>query len=327
MSQEILREIIRNDPNDKKWAYYLWAFIKRNENNLDRAKEFFQLALEEDPNFKEALTMYGWIYYQTNDFGKALEMFSKAAEIDPSDYSINQGLALSSWRVGDSDNAEKYYLNNVENHSENIYSYKNYAAFLNFSSQDTSATAALWKKASETLTESSDHYMSLGEYYKIIGKEDSLIICAEKALEYNPDNTTALEQLASYEYDVKKDFQASIVHLKKLIGVLSKKRYDDHMKQNVLNQLAMAEYQVNEMDSSRVHVMKAIELNPNNPYPWTTLAELSALEGKTNEFFDHLEKAASLGFRLEYFQDEEIYRDYKSHPRFKALIQSTAAVN
>ena len=319
-AQEVIREIIRDIPEDRKWAYHLWAFIKKEEGDIERSREFFELALKEDPKFRDALHIYGWLHFQEGDFAQAQQLFKGAYDQDPSNFGINQGMALSSWRLGETEEAESYYQNNTKNHPDNIWSYMNYASFINYSSRDSAHSAQIWLDASKALTESSDHFMALAEYYKLTGHQDSVTICAMTALEYNPDNEPALMQVANYAFNIEEDFDKSASYFKRLVSVLKRRNFDDGMQQNALNQLAMSEYKTGKLDSARLHIEEAIELNPKNRWPWTTLAEICALEGKHDEFFDHLETAVSLGFDLAIYQDDEIYRDYKSYRRFQDLL-------
>lgn len=320
-AEEVIRKIIRDHPRDRKYAYHLWAYIKKEEGHIERAREFYELALKEDPKFKDALHVYGWLYFQEQDFVKADSLFQKAYEEDPTNFGVNQGMALTSWRLGATDKAEQHYINNTRNHPENIWSYMNYASFARIALKDTVKAAKIWIDASKALTESSDHFMALAEYYRIKGNTDSLNTCATMALEYNPENETALMQVAAYASNDEKDFEKSASYSKRLIHVLEERNFDDGMLQSALNQLAMSEYNYGALDSARIHVEKAIDINPRNPYPWTTLAEICAIEGKHNEFFQHLEKAVSLGFNLIAYQDAEIYKDYKAHQRFQALLR------
>ncbi len=326
-AEQLIRELIRDEPGDRKWAYYLWGYIQSKKGNLVRAAELYELSLAEDNHFQEALRALGWLYFRNGDYTGSQALFNQMSDLDPTDFSTNQGIALTHLRLGQLEESEAYYKRNISNHSENIWSYMNYTFFLLNVRKDSLTAASAWMEASQNIKEKSNYHLALGGYYHLSGKPDSAILCAKRALEYNPENETALMQVAIYEQDINQDHYSSIDLFKRLIRILKTKNFEDGMQQSTLNRLAMSEYKVGALDSARIHVQEAIDLFPQNPYPWTTLAEIYALQNRTGDFFKTLNKAVSLGFDLQTFKNTEIYKDYNADPRFLALLQQDKLKN
>ncbi len=59
-----------------------------------------------------------------------------------------------------------------------------------------------------------------------------------------------------------------------------------------------------------------------NPTPYTTLAETYGFMGKTELFYQALEKAIELGFNLEQLLKTEPYTHFLHQKRFQAIIQA-----
>ena len=66
---------------------------------------------------------------------------------------------------------------------------------------------------------------------------------------------------------------------------------DKKVVQNYHNVLAMAFNMSGQKDSAFANVKISIDVNPKNPVPFTTLAEIYAMNGDENKFYEILEKA------------------------------------
>jgi len=83
----------------------------------------------------------------------------------------------------------------------------------------------------------------------------------------------------------------------------------------------MCEYRLEQYDSALVHVNLAIEVDPLNAIPYTTLAETYAYMGDHEKFYEALEMAVDRGYDFEVIKTEEPYDRYQHEERFLRLIR------
>jgi tetratricopeptide (TPR) repeat protein len=97
---------------------------------------------------------------------------------------------------------------------------------------------------------------------------------------------------------------------------------DKKGSQNYYNVRAMAFNMLGERDSAFANVKTAIDINPNNPIPQTTLAEIYAMNGDENRFYTCLEKAFILGFDPVYLTPNELpYSRFVGKKRYEDLLK------
>jgi tetratricopeptide (TPR) repeat protein len=91
---QVMRDVIKQDPNHAGAYNYLgYLFAERGEN-LDEAERLIKRALELKPNDGYFLDSLGWVYYQQERYEKALEVLNKANRLAP-----NEGVILE--HIGD----------------------------------------------------------------------------------------------------------------------------------------------------------------------------------------------------------------------------------
>jgi len=319
-AEEIIREIIKSRPADRKWAYQLWASIKADTQGSERAIEMYQKAIEEDPKFALSRRSLGWAYYRDKELVQALEQFEKALQLDPRDPSAHNGAALCLRELGELDKAADHYESQVEAHPNVIWSYGNYSDFLMRYKQDTVGAMDLWKKASESIEESGDYYVALGAFALMKGDTIQAMAHGVTALDLEPDNVSVLSQFANYHYYEVEDYAEAEHFYRRLARVQDSKGYDIYMRMTAYNMLAMSEYQQEKFDSSLVHIQTAIDLMPENAYPWSTLAEIYILQGDIANFYKAIEESIRLGLPLEEFINEHPYNLIGDQTRLRRLI-------
>ena len=320
-AEEVIRDIIRNRPADRKWAYHFWGNIKQQADEVDKAKRFYNKALEEDATFVLPMMALGWQYFREKDYPAALESFEKILANAPMHQSAHNGSALCHRELGDMDKAEEHYKLQLEKHPDVIWSYGNYSDFLMRFRKDTAATVHLWKTASENIEESAEYYVSLAAFELMQGDSAKAMTYGLQALDLDPNNVSVLSQFSSYYYYMIKDYENAQIFYKRLAKAVDNQNYDIGMRSSAWNMLAMSDYQVGDFDSSYVHVQKAISIIPENPYPYSTLAELNILRGDERGFYKAIEEAIKRGFRLEDFLKEHPYNLIKDQSRMLELIE------
>lgn len=83
-------------PNDQAKEYFVLGEKYLNESSFDKAKMFFQQAIDTDQKYVQAYDELAKCYIGSNQLSKAVDITSKALSIDPNyvDAMLTQGIAL-----------------------------------------------------------------------------------------------------------------------------------------------------------------------------------------------------------------------------------------
>ena len=82
-------------------AQYNSAVILTQNNKLEEAITFYELAINADASYEPALTNLGFVYLQIGNLPQALSMFKKAKVIKPDFYPIEYGLGMVYLKTGE----------------------------------------------------------------------------------------------------------------------------------------------------------------------------------------------------------------------------------
>jgi len=88
------------------------TFLSHNLN--DRAEEFLNKALKLKPDMADAINALGVIATRKGDYGRALELYQKAAALNPSDGGIQLNIAITYYLMGRRVEARQAYRRAVE---------------------------------------------------------------------------------------------------------------------------------------------------------------------------------------------------------------------
>jgi len=129
----------------------------------------------------------------------------------------------------------------------------------------------------------------------------------DKALDFNPNNVTALQQTIGFltSPEIGKH-QEAIGLIKRYISIHKEGPENKRNLINGYNRFAMAEWKVNELDSAFVHIQKAIDIDQTDAILYTTLAEVHLAMNNKKLFYSTLQKSFDLGltFRPTWFLEE-----------------------
>jgi len=92
-------------------------------------------------------------------------------------------------------------------------------------------------------------------------------------------------------------------------------------KQNALNQMAMASYQLKKYDLSVQLAKESIAVYPDAGMPYTTLAEAYSYMGKDELFYEALEEAFKRKINPGFLLDDKAYQRFLNKKRFKDLVR------
>ena len=171
----------------------------------------------------------GMDYYQTGEFGKAIELFRQALAFRSNHLITWYNLALA------------FHLS--DNISEAILAYEKAFQLNAARIMDTKAVFAM--------------YYNVGECYQNMGRLDEAETAYQNALEYEPESFDVLNNLTAL-YIQRENFEAARNILQPLVIA--------HPERNNLRlNLAIALTNTGDLDSARIHIQELLKREPNNP--------------------------------------------------------------
>ena len=95
--------------NKKAADFYSKGLDEAKKENTEKAVQYFEKAVKEDPKFAFAWDNLGLMYRKLENFDKAIEMYNKSLEIDPTGMMPLQNIAVAYIYKKDYTNAIKSY--------------------------------------------------------------------------------------------------------------------------------------------------------------------------------------------------------------------------
>lgn len=96
-------ELEPNQPDVMNYLGYSWLVMGKN---LDKAKEYIEVALSARPDDAHIIDSMGWAYYVRGEYEDAVALLERAADLMPQDPTVNDHLGDAYWRVGRKTEAE-----------------------------------------------------------------------------------------------------------------------------------------------------------------------------------------------------------------------------
>lgn len=90
-------KLSNDQPSVLNYLGYSW--IDKGEN-IEKATEMIQKAVEARPDDGFIVDSLGWVYFLTGDYDKAVETLERAVRLEPDDPTISDHLGDAYWRVG-----------------------------------------------------------------------------------------------------------------------------------------------------------------------------------------------------------------------------------
>ena len=150
------KDLVQKFPNNY-YAYLLLGSAYRGKDEVDKAMESYQKAVEINPNFSDAYLGLGAIYFAEEKVDDAIKYIKKAVEINPKHLAAYYSLGL-------------------------IYEY----------TDQTDEAIASYEKVIEINPGFKEAYINLGDLYLEKGDRDKAIKAYEKVIELDPENELAI---------------------------------------------------------------------------------------------------------------------------------------
>lgn len=86
-----------NQPDVLNYLSYSWLMLNKN---IEKARDYLEIAVSARPEDAHILDSYGWAQYLAGDYAQAVTQLEKAADMMPDDPTVNDHLGDAYWRVG-----------------------------------------------------------------------------------------------------------------------------------------------------------------------------------------------------------------------------------
>jgi serine/threonine protein kinase len=328
LSSEPKKEVAKGGTNDPE-AYqlylkgrYYWG--KRTPESLEKSKEYFNQAIQKDPNYAQAYVGLADYYNVVSDYSPVPESEAaagaraaaeKAVAIDGSLAEAHNALAASYWARLEFPDAEKEFQRALELNPNYANAHHWYGQFLSWDARSTEGISHL-RRAVELDPLNMQYNTNLGQALGNARQYDASVEQLKKTLEMDPNYAQAVGQL-SWEYFEMGKYDLWLETWKKSTVLFQR-----------ADELAIAE------DVSRVYsksglkpaLLRRIEMRKQQAsrryVDPTDIAYDYAALGDKEQTFAWLDKAAAeKSGGLESIKVIPAMDPWRSDPRYVALLQ------
>jgi serine/threonine protein kinase len=199
LSGERQKQVAKGGTNDPE-AYQLYLkglyyWEKRTPETLDKARDYFNRAIERDPGYALAYVGLADYYVAAPDYGpipenvaapKAKTAAEKALSIDPSSAEAHAALAGSLWSLFEFSGAETEFKRALELNPNLAHGHHWYGLFLSWEARHEEATTHL-RRAVELDPLNLQYQSNLGQILANAGQYDAAIEQLKKTMEMDPN--------------------------------------------------------------------------------------------------------------------------------------------
>lgn len=219
-----------------------------DKEQYDLALKEFNLAIQIDPDYAEAIKNRGNVYFFQNKFEAALKEYLKAISVDPGYWNAYNNAANAYWELEKVQDALDYYDKAIKANPSAMLPYWNAGnKYLDLKQYDNAAK--YFQKGLSVDPKNSTLHTYLGyTLYKMEKTEDALSHL-NKAISLNPEDSLPYYDLAGIYYDK---------------AIVINKRYVESTT-NTDADKKNAEKAFNLYQEAEKNFSKAVELEPDNP--------------------------------------------------------------
>jgi serine/threonine protein kinase len=328
LSSEPKKEVAKGGTNDPE-AYqlylkgrYYWG--KRTPESLEKSKEYFNQAIQKDPNYAQAYVGLADYYNVVSDYSPVPESEAaagaraaaeKAVAIDGSLAEAHNALAASYWARLEFTDAEKEFQRALELNPNYANAHHWYGQFLSWDARPNEAIPHL-RRAVELDPLNMQYNTNLGQALGNARQYDASVEQLKKTLEMDPNYAQAVGQL-SWEYFETGKYDLWLETWKRSLALFQ--RPDD---------LAIAEEvsRVYSKSGLKPALLRRIELRKqlaSHRYvdPADIAYDYAAIGDKEQAFAWFDKAAAEKSGGLEDIKVEPALDPWRKDPRYVALLQ------
>ncbi|MCK4596311.1 tetratricopeptide repeat protein [candidate division WOR-3 bacterium] len=268
--------------------------IYMQQENWDRAIEFFSKEVETNPANAEAHMWLGRAHAQKREYEVAADNFNKAIKIDPDIVKEEERLFI--WGVynaagekaanrNDFIKAISYFTYSIEIEPDSAITYT-FLAYAYSEMQDTSNAIKNYSIAIEKDPSNADKRSKLAIYYMSLKNYEEAVKEFTEATSIDPLNIDALYHTGVC-YTYLEDLDNAENTFRKVIEI-------DSTNEDAYFNLAMTLIQKKDIENAKTTLIKALEINPEDVEALSFLGSIYLQEKKYKESIDAYTRAIEL---------------------------------
>jgi tetratricopeptide (TPR) repeat protein len=299
--------------------YVTLARIAALERDTDQATVLVKKALSLEPNSAEAHGAQGEVFEAQGRDKDAIAAYQQAKTLAPDDWRWPMSLGVAEYRQGDLNEAISELQRAIDLAPENAMAFFDLSIAHRQSGQLEQARKDLDRSIS--LDPTASKYAALGSLLLFEGQFDKAAAMERKAIELNPDNYQAYEDLgAAYSWSGTNRDKAVQAYRKAI-----ELEEADHAKRQDPGQVAtLADDYAAVGDASRSLALarQALALDPNDPTVNYKTGEAFELSGQREAAIPLIAKAVANGYNAYEFEHSPELAALRSDPKFIAALSA-----
>lgn len=172
------------------------------------AKAAYEMALDINPNYINALNNLGNTYVQMGQLKEAVILFQKVLGISPRDFHAHLNLGVVYSRLENYPKAIEFYEKTIRINPRDAQAYFQLGFIYELKGQSQKAVEN-YQKTVQLKPDDAEAYYNLGNVYARLNQNDKAIESYLKTVEINPNHVNAFVNL-SILYSLEKDFEKAI---------------------------------------------------------------------------------------------------------------------
>ncbi|MEA3505462.1 MAG: tetratricopeptide repeat protein, partial [Bacteroidota bacterium] len=193
MALQLLNRVLKVD-KDNFSAYSLKGVVYKEKKEIDKAIKSFRKSLSCNESYEEAYIQLGILYAEKND-RLAIEYFNGALNNNPENIDALYLLGVFYQKNYDMEDAEKIYKRIINIDSTNQYSYYNLGYINLVFHEDFGKAASFFQKAIDIDPNYLEAYYNLGYSYELSDEYQKAKLNYQKVLKMDKDYKKAIEGL------------------------------------------------------------------------------------------------------------------------------------
>ncbi len=255
-------------------ARKLLAIIKLSQLKFKEVEELLRPLLETNTNDIGAMNILATALLKQGESNEAVDLLSKIVALNPDSPEAQMRLGVGHMISGDAAAGEEHLLN--ANKMESSDRRGDILLILNYIRQKQFDRALEKAKAfNEQFPEEASSHNVLGRVFLLTDKKQEAKAAFTKALQLEPGNPSASQNLAAMALSNKDYAEARDYYLKAL------EKHSSHL--SILMRLAALDSIEKKMESMVSYLQRAIEMNPKTIEPRLVLARYYLSEGKGDQ--------------------------------------------
>jgi len=257
------------------------AILLARNGDLNKAIELWSKAIEINPNDPEYFFNLGVAYFELKKYLEAIDALTRTLAICPIYYKANLILGTAYLKIRKFENAKKHIEKSLLENKNNVLAYLNLGAIFSIL-KDYKNGIAMFEKAISLAPKEPGAYMGLGKIYLILEDISKANYYFKKVIELDKKGN-----LSNYAKRLISS-QSSSVSIEKSSELSDGSNLEDFYSEGYKN------YIIGNFEKSIALYKKYLEIKSEDDYIWYALGEAQLRSGKPEMAIESFKRAAKL---------------------------------